>query len=198
MSVKSVREQLRDLNPGTFASKHIFESLPYIFQGDVDSYIRWKAELGEQIEVDPRAIAITGSAGVGVSLNPAKSLRPFGPQSDVDIAVVSIHHFDLAWRSLRSMPSAVRLSLTRRQRESKRDHEKRLIYWGTIAGDRLLEILPFAQSWLAALSHMSGLDPTAGREINARIYRDFDSLRAYQLRSVEQARNQIEKSEGSP
>lgn len=164
----------------------------------MDSYIAWKAELGERIEVDPRAIAITGSAGVGISLNPAKGLKSFGPKSDVDIAVVSFHHFDLAWRYLRSMPTASRLGLTRRQRESKRDHEKRLIYWGTIAGDRLLEILPFAQPWVEALSRMSGLDPTAGREINARIYRDFESLRAYQLLSVERARSHIETTEGAP
>lgn len=195
-SAPSIRKDLSDLEPGTFASKYIFESVPHMFAEDMDTYIAWKAALGEQIEVDPRAIAITGSAGVGISLNPAKGLKGFGPESDVDVAVVSAHHFDVAWRFLRSMPTSARLSLTRRQRESKKDHEKRLIYWGTIAGDRLLEILPFAQPWVEALSHMSGLDPTAGREINARIYRDFESLRAYQLRSVEQARTQAEKTEG--
>lgn len=196
MSADSIREHLRNLTPATFASKYIFESVPYVFGDDIDSYIAWKAELGERIGVDPRAIAIAGSAGVGISLNPAKGLRAYGPTSDVDIAVVSFHHFDIAWRTLRSMSTASRLSLTPPQRESRRDHEKRLIYWGTIAGDRLLEILPFAQPWVAAFSHMSSIDPTMGRVINARIYRDFESLRAYQLRSVERARNHVETTEG--
>jgi len=196
MTPDSIREHLRHLTPATFASKYIFESVPHVFGEDMDAYIAWKADLGEQIEVDPRAIAITGSAGVGISLNPAKGLKPFGPKSDIDIAVVSYHHFDVAWRTLRSMPTASLLDLSHRQRESKRDHEKRLIYWGTIAGDRLLELLPFAHPWVTALSYMSGVDPTAGREINARIYRDFESLRAYQLRSVEKARNQTEATEG--
>jgi hypothetical protein len=157
----------------------------------MDSYIDWKAELGDQIDVDPRAIAITGSAGVGVSLSPSKGLKPFGAESDVDVAVVSAYHFEIAWRHLRSMGAANRMGLSSRQREAVRDHVSRLIYWGTIATDRILEILPFARGWVVALSHMSGIDPTAGRDINARIYRDFESLRLYQLRSVQMARIQV-------
>jgi hypothetical protein len=192
MSGEQVREELRNLDPETFASKYIFESVPHVFADDMDSYVLWKAALGEQIDVDPRAIAITGSAGVGISLNPEKSLRDFGAKSDIDVAVVSFHHFDLAWRCLRAMPSALRLSLSRRQRESAKDHERRLIYWGTIATDRILEVLPFSTPWLKALSDMAGIDPTADRNINARIYRDFESLRAYQLRSVEKVRSNLE------
>lgn len=192
MPGEQVRNELRSLDPATFASKYIFESVPHVFAEDLDSYVSWKTILGERIEVDPRAIAITGSAGVGISLNPEKSLKDFSRNSDVDVAVVSFHHFDLAWRCLRAMPSALRLSLNRRQRESARDHERRLIYWGTIATDRILDVLPFSTPWLKAFSHMAGINPTTERNINARIYRDFESLRAYQLRSVEKARSNIE------
>jgi hypothetical protein len=194
MAGNPIQTHLRDLPPGTFASKYIFEAIPFVFDGNMDSYIAWKSALGERIEVDPRAISFTGSAGVGISLNPAKSLKAFNADSDVDIAVVSFHHFDVAWRSLRSLSSASRLALSKRQRESHKSHERNYIYWGTIATDRLLEILPFAKPWVTALSYMAGLDPTQGREINARIYRDFESLRAYQLRSVEIARNQLEQT----
>lgn len=196
MADTTLQDDLRDLPPGTFASKYIFEGIPHVFGGDLDAYVQWKSELGDQIEVDPRAIAITGSAGVGVSLNPFKGLKAFGPASDVDVAVVSGYHFEMAWRHMRSMSSANRMKLSQSQRESVRDHVSRLIYWGTIATDRILEIFPFAHGWVVGFNHMAGMAPTAGREINARIYRDFESLRAYQLRSVEMARSRVPPPSG--
>lgn len=42
----------------------------------------------ELVDVEPRAITIIGSAGVDVSLSPFKGLKPFGPKSDVDAAIL--------------------------------------------------------------------------------------------------------------
>jgi hypothetical protein len=191
MTEPTVQQNLRALTPTTFASKYMFESVPHIFGGDMDLYIAWKTQLGELVDVDPRAITIIGSAGVGVSLSPFKALKPFGPKSDVDVAIVSAHHFELAWRFLRSMKASERFKLSTRQKESLRDHMGRHVYFGVIATDRILEILPFAQAWVTAMSQMSAVDPTAGRDVKARIYRDFEALRAYQLRSVIEARGAL-------
>ena len=162
-----------------------------MFGDSLDAYIGWKSELGGYLEVDPRAIAIIGSAGVGISLAPGRGLKAFSPKSDVDVAVVSAHHFELAWRHMRSLSSATRFGLNARQRESLRDHVTRLIYWGTVATDRIIDILPFATEWMIAFSNMAGVNPTAGRKINARVYRDFDSLRTYQMLSVRAAREEL-------
>lgn len=162
-----------------------------MFGDNLDAYIGWKSELGSYLEVDPRAIAIIGSAGVGISLAPGRGLRPFGPKSDVDVAVVSAHHFEVAWRHMRSLSSATRMGLSTRQRESLKDHVSRLIYWGAVATDRIIEILPFATTWVVAFNNMAGVNPTTGRAIKGRIYRDFDSLRAYQILSVRTAREEL-------
>jgi hypothetical protein len=182
-----IKDHLREMPPETFASRYLFESVPHVFGTDLDSYIRWKSELGRHLEVDPRAIAIMGSAGVGVSLKPGGGLTPFGPQSDVDVAVVSAHHFEVAWRHMRSLSGSIRFGLEPRQKTALTDHVSRLIYFGAVATDRILDLLPFAQQWVVGLSTMAGIDPTAGRSINARIYRDFDSLRTYQMKSVRAA-----------
>ena len=89
MTEATVQENLRALTATTFASKYMFEAVPHVFGGDMDLYIAWKARLGEFLDVDPRSMCIIGSAGVGVSLNPYKGLKPFGSNSDVDVAVVS-------------------------------------------------------------------------------------------------------------
>lgn len=81
-----------------------------------------------------------------------------------------------------------------KEQNSIEDHRKRLIYWGTIATDKILQILPFAQTWITALDEMKKIDPTKDREINLRIYRDFESLRAYQKTSLNKLKDLILKS----
>jgi hypothetical protein len=194
-----IKNHLGTLSPEAFASRYLFESIPYVFGTDLDAYIRWKAQLGRHLEVDPRAMAIIGSAGVGLSLAPNSGLKPFGPSSDIDVAVVSAHHFEIAWRHLRSLSGSVRMSLDPRQKEALSEHVTKLIYFGAVATDRILDLLPFAQPWLIGLSKMAGVDPTASRAINARVYRDFDSLRKYQMKSVRAAQEDLRAStKGKP
>jgi hypothetical protein len=187
----ATKQDLLALTPDMFASKYLLECVPHVFKDDADAYIRWKSQLGVHLDVDPRAIALVGSSCAGVSLNPYKDLKPFGPESDVDIAIVSSYHFEIAWRRLRELTSAGRIKLDRRQAKAVADHKSRLIFWGSIATDRVLSLLPFGKTWVIALSDMAAVDPTVDRQIRARIYRDFDSLRAYQLISVKKASQRV-------
>ncbi len=127
---------------------------------------------------------------MGFSLNPRKNFGAFSPQSDIDVAIISDHYFSEAWRFLRSLDLTL-AQLTNPQRNSIRDHRGRLIYWGTIAADKILPILPFAQPWMAAAAHMSGLPPADQRDINFRIYKDFGALRAYQMQGLASLRTKI-------
>lgn len=40
---------------------------------------------------------------------------------------------------------------------------------------------------------MEGRSPSGDKPVKARIYRDFDALRDYQLKSVAQAQGELEK-----
>jgi hypothetical protein len=73
-------------------------------------------------------------------------------------------------------------------KQSVKDHVEKYIYWGTIATDKLLPYLPFHLQWSNALREMSKIEPTKNRIINARIYKDFDSLRAYQINNLKNLR----------
>lgn len=158
----------------------LFESVPYVFGGDMVAFRGWKAQLSDKLEVDPHEVIFTGSACAGFSLSPHKNLRPFGPASDIDIAIISEHHFSTAWHFLRGVDIALD-PLTPAQKTAVTQHRTRYIYWGCIATDRILPILPFATDWVPARSDMRAVAPTAGREINFRVYKDFRALRAYQL-----------------
>ncbi len=186
-------EDLRTLSPDLFASQYIFEAVPFVFGGDLGAYVSWKTELGVRLAIDPRAIAIVGSASLGFSLNPDKSFKAFDDSSDVDVAVVSYRFFESAWDHLRRL-GAQKLAMSVPGQNAVKAHQTNYVFNGTIATDFILEYLPFAAQWLPAFAYMSGLQPTEGRDIRARIYRDFDSLREYQLRGVVAARAHLDQN----
>lgn len=179
---------LQTETPTAFVENHLFDRIPIVFSGDRSLFTCWKRHLGEKIEVDPACITIVGSAATGVSLNPAKNFKLFDDQSDVDVAIVSPYHFTVGWRYLR-MNGARRLRVDTRTRIAWDDHVNRYIYWGTLATDRLLGVLPFGRQWLEATSAMALLTPTLGRSINLRIYTDYDSMRAYHVQGVRSLRD---------
>jgi hypothetical protein len=172
------------------ASKWVLERIPFVFGTDNNAYIEWKESLAGELEVDSRAISITGSASCGFSLSPFKDYQDFSAQSDVDVALVSQHHFDLAWHTLRTLGTKL-YSLSPKQQNSVKDHGGRLIYWGTIATDKILPILPYGKSWEKALVKAGSGPPLNGREVKARVYRDFGSLKAYHINSFEKLRDNI-------
>ncbi len=174
--------------PELLASVWILDRVPHIF-ADLRSYAIWRSELARRIEVDPSSLFITGSAAFGISLNPYKNYKFFDDDSDIDVAVVSSHHFTLAWRTLRSLGSR-RYSLGRAAIASVNDHVSKYIYWGTIATDKILHILPFNEQWSKALDDMREIDPTKGRSVKIRIYNDLDSLRGYQANNLKNLKSE--------
>ncbi|WP_321846953.1 hypothetical protein [Burkholderia cepacia] len=180
---EGLKNSISTLPPAKFVSKWIFESVPHVFGGDLDKYIAWKHVLGDLISVDPRAITLVGTASIGISFNPNKNFKPFDEKSDIDVAIVSHHHFDIVWRWMRTLGTAY-LSLPAQAQTAIDDHRKRYLFKGVIATDRILAHTPLASKWVPALSSMAGMDPTEGREINARLYADYDALRAYHVDGV--------------
>lgn len=173
-------------------SKWIIERIPHIFNNNLENYIDWKERLSTLIGVDSKAIVFTGSSSVGFSLNPKKNFKPFQNDSDIDVAIISSHYFDIAWHFLRNIgPKYHRLKPA--VQNAITEHRERFIYHGTIATDRIVHILPFGKEWVNAMNEMITLDPTKDREINFRIYKDFEALKSYQSISVVKAKDQLLK-----
>lgn len=190
MDREALIDALKAMNAATFLEEYVFDSVPHVFGGDRGAYIGWKRALGAGIDVDPACLMLIGSAAVGCSLNPSKNLKPFDNRSDIDVAVISNHYFTIAWRYLR-MNGTRRLKVDQRTRNAWDEHVSRYIYWGTIATDKLLGVLPFGLEWITASSAMGLADPTKGRDVNLRIYADYEALRAYQMMSVKSVRENL-------
>lgn len=157
----------------------------------------------DEFDVDPNGIYCIGSGAIGLSLNPGKmigaDLKEFSTstdpkvRSDLDIAIISQTHFELAWRDLRlaTQPTAapaddVILEYMGLQR-------KRL-FDGAIVANKLLPALSFGSDWISASTRLSErVVKMLDREIdiNYWIYRDYWSVRNYVARGVVECRRSM-------
>lgn len=195
MTVTELGAAILGRNLDELLNELLFERVPYVFEESWEGYRSWRLYLSSAIRVDPSEIIIVGSAGVGYSLDPTKQLRRFDDESDVDVAIISDYFFSEAWHHLRSVDLTLD-PLTPPQKAAVVDHQKRYIYWGCIATDRLLPIMPFGASWLGARSSLATMAPTLGRDINFRVYKDFRALRSYQLLGLKKLRTALLNSGG--
>lgn len=187
LAVNTIKVGLSQLDASTFTSLHILDRIPALFESRHE-YAVWRAKVAKGLGVDPLNLLIVGSTSVGISLspNPAKFMKPFHNESDVDLAVVSARHFDEAWRWLRNLGPVESLHATAKDTaDLLKWHRRSLVFDGTIATDKLLSYLPFGSDWASVLGRAGTLAPTQDRDVKARIYRDFDSLRSYHQRNVE-------------
>lgn len=188
-----LREEILGRNLEELVCELLFERVPFLFGDSWEAYRRWKLEVAAAINVDPSEVVLIGSAAVGFSLDPFKNLPAMHAGSDVDVAVISDKHFSEAWHYLRTVDLTLG-TLTARQKYAVLEHQQKYVYWGCIATDRLLAVLPFAKEWLAARSTLSARQPISDRTLNFRIYKDFRALRSYQLRGLNKLRTALATS----
>jgi hypothetical protein len=99
----ALHSALLEKEPKEFVSHYIFEPVPFAFNDDLASWIRWKTILARLLEVDPQDIVLIGTAAIGYSPNPNNNYKLFDDMSDIDCGVISQYHFELAWRYLRQL-----------------------------------------------------------------------------------------------
>lgn len=188
--LNSLKKQILEVDHYDLFSELIFDRTPHIFGGDASTCRSWTAKLAHLLNVDATEVRMVGSAAVGFSLSPYKDFSEFSDASDVDIAVVSDYYFSEAWHFLRTIDLTL-AQVTWPQRAAIKEHQTRFIYWGCIAADKILPLLPFAQRWMAARALVSGSTPTDGRDVNFRIYKDFRALRTYQMRGLAKLKGKL-------
>lgn len=192
-----VKELASATDLSDLVSCHLFDAVPHLFEEDAVLWRNWRTTFASDLDVDEQSVFLVGSAAVGVSLNPHKNLKPFSETSDVDVAILSYRHFEDAWHTLRNMNATARFRLSKPAQIDLREHAPNYVYFGSIATDRILSALSFGPQWAKAISRAQQRDPTMDRDIKVRLYRDIESLRRYQVRSIRKTRDQTAKQEAT-
>lgn len=163
----------------------VFDRLPFAFDSKAQ-YVTWRDSLAEGFGLDGRDLALVGSAASGRSLSSRKRFGVFRPDSDVDIAVVSPHHFDIAWRWFRGTNPNFITGLDGEMRKRFKAHAEHYIFEGVVAADYFLSYLEFGREWSAAMQRTQHLLPSnlQGKLMKVRIYRDFSALRETQAAAM--------------
>ena len=186
IDIEKIKSDLIKLPNSKFVSKSILERVPYIFDENSDAYLDWRQSLSKKLKIDSHDIFITGSAALGISLNPNKNFKLFNQQSDIDISIIAPHYFDVAWHDLlytniKTLSSPMRTAID--------DHRKRLIFWGTIATDKILPLLSFGGEWNKIITTYNKIPPFENHNINFRIYRNMTAVRNYLTISISQCKS---------
>lgn len=172
-------------NASQAVSLGVLDRLPFKFESK-EQYLCWRDTLAEGFELDGRDVALVGSAATGRSLSARKRFKTFHGNSDVDIAVVSGHHFDIAWRWFRLTNPNFLTGLDRDGKKLFDAHRTHHVFEGVIAADYFLSYLPFGRDWSLAMQRTQQLLPQElrGRLMKVRIYKDFFALRERQAEAM--------------
>lgn len=162
-------------------SKWIIEKIPAIFHGDTEEFLRVKSIIAKGLKVDMCSVVFVGSSCTGFSLNPDKDFKEFDDRSDIDIAIISHHHFNIAWRWMRQVDLS---TLKSREKYAVKQHRQHYVFDGTIATDMILPLMPFGAEWGAVLASIRNEPVFGGRDIHFRLYQDHKSLIDYHVNNV--------------
>lgn len=187
---EDIRSSIVSRSHDSVFNSEILDSVPCVFGDDRSKYREWRTVISDSLNIDSSDVVIVGSAAAGFSMSPNKNLKPFDNESDIDVAIISDRHFTIAWHYLRSLNLTL-ARLDNRQRRSVQDHRQNKIFWGCIATDRILPILPFAKSWLTLQNELRNIPPTVNRDVNFRIYKDFQALRSYQEQGLKALKTKL-------
>lgn len=190
MAYPDEAELIKVADPPRWIDQHFLRQDPHVFAGKTPSFHDTACELANRLDVERNGIFCIGSGAIGLSINPANiengHLAEFNVDSDLDIAIISSRHFELAWREL-LIATQPHLKEVPKEVEENLGWQKKRLFDGAILVNKLLGALSFGPEWLAAIDVVSGqVGDALDRNIKTDfwIYRDYWSLRNYVGRGI--------------
>ena len=128
---------------------------------------------------------MVGSAKLGFSISPAKRWKPFGEESDIDVAIVSTSLYTLLWQELAAILTADPTFNWDRHTPFAKYHVR-----GWLRPDMMpaSPALGRADEWFEFFRSLTAEQVCGPYKISAGIYYDLDFLELYQSRAVEMCR----------
>jgi hypothetical protein len=172
--------------------RHITTGDPAILDGDV--YFELRRQIAQHFVLHPSSVVLVGSCRLGFSLKlkgkePRSRYHHCKSSSDVDIAVVSTPLFDSYWDNVFGVVQKSRnWALRKDSKTFVRD-----LFSGWITPGDLPNLPSFADAarWQEFFDGLTQSRVCGIRTVNARLYRDWARLEAYQAILVSECRNEI-------
>jgi hypothetical protein len=165
--------------------QHLIVGVPFVFRDAPTAYQDFAGTLSAQFRTPMADITVIGSAKIGFSLDPDKFGAPFGALSDLDTIVVNAAMFDTAWCQLYNLGRR-RYSLERRVQAAFQEHRANNVFFGFIVPEALPGVVTLSNLWFNVFREVGGrIRALAGHEVNGRLYRTWDHVKAHQRYSLE-------------
>jgi hypothetical protein len=175
--ITAFQEDIRSRDPLTVVQRHITGGSTVALTEDQHHQLR--ARVAENFEgLHPNDVIVVGSAKLGFSIAPGQRYRPFGDQSDIDIAIVSRDLFEAIWRA------AFDYATTGGYWEARARFEHYLSR-GWIRPDKLPPI-PVAQEWWEFFRVLTNSKAFGPYRIRAGVFHSWHFLETYHVQTVEQ------------
>ena len=186
--IVAFKEDLEKLSDKVMVQKHISFGESYILSSN--QYFELKQDVSEQFRTHSSQIVLVGSAKLGFSIAPDKKYRPFGEDSDLDVAIISEVLFDSLWAEAFEF-------WTYRRPWTLQNSFKNYLFRGWLRPD----CLPSEESqnqWFEFFRELTGSEKYGRYKISAGVYKSWRFFESYQQIAVAQLRVRDEDDSDQP
>ena len=171
---------LGTMDTTSIVQSHIAFGDSYIL--DFNQYFNIKAEVADHFGIHHSEVLLVGSGKMGFSIAPSKRYREFHDKSDIDLAIVSPHLFDMVWQKVFDYWSEKSLWI-----EEEQNIFKSYLFRGWIRPDKLppAEQFEFRRDWWEFFLRLTNGEAYGPYQIRAGLYKSWHFFEKYQCICVD-------------
>jgi len=189
LTIDDLKKELDKESLSRVLNKYILGGDPICFPSNKNLIFALKENISTYFDIHPKMIEIVGSAKLGISLSEDRFGGRYNKNSDIDMAVVSIELFDMAWNELMKLDSQF-YTLKDKDRQFLKDCSND-IPDGFISPDKLPEKCDFRKKWWKIFSDLSNKKEFEFRKIRGRLFKNWFFVEKYysiQLKKIKRSR----------
>lgn len=196
MTVDDLKTQLRSADLEEFVDSVVLTTESPHFSNDQIRHVSTSLAAKFSIEIDSVQICVVGSAKLGYGLFKKRTktgvvlpaFRPFRPESDIDLAIISPHLYEIIWDELST--HANNFPWMPWDSGKLGDY----MVYGWLRPDHFPKNIRLRRcdDWWDVFRALSSDSRLGRRSIRGALYHSLDHLRRYQLRGLNQCRAELE------
>lgn len=189
--VAEFQADLEKMTEGDVAHKHILTGTPVVVSEG--AYFEIRRRTAHEFAVCPSEVLIVGSCRTGFSIKDGQVYQPTRPDSDIDVTIVSESLFQEYWEAVFRFANS---NYGYRESPNYLAFARDLVKgWIMPRGLPRMQSFPKWNNWVKHFDNLGSqrLHGPEPRNINARLYRSWSRLQAYQEILVRKRRREMKR-----